>query len=318
MALAGRSTARRSRRSNDDRALPGHRGTGSRDHRDRRPGPAIHTRAGGICSPACRSAGIAFIRPLLVRSFGIDSLSHSSGRVTQSQIIGRRATVTRTVDSAGGQVRIGDGEFWSARSYDPDDLIPVGASAEVMVVDGLTALVSPVVPITLEDDSHTRRFKTTHNSQARKVHSTMGIEIVLGVLVLFVLLVGFKSIRLVPQARVVIVQRLGRYLKTAGSGPVFVIPFVDKLLPTIDLREQVVPFPPQAVITSDNVGIQVATVVYYQIIDAKNATYGVVDLVAAMEQLTITTLRNVIGGLTLDRALTSREDINSKMRAVAG
>lgn len=143
----------------------------------------------------------------------------------------------------------------------------------------------------------------------------MGIEIVLGVLVLFVLLIGFKSVRLVPQARVVIVQRLGRYLKTAGSGPVFVVPFVDKLLPTIDLREQVVPFPPQAVITSDNVGIQVATVVYYQIIDAKNAMYGVVDLVAAMEQLTITTLRNVIGGLTLDRALTSREDINSKMRA---
>jgi regulator of protease activity HflC (stomatin/prohibitin superfamily) len=142
-----------------------------------------------------------------------------------------------------------------------------------------------------------------------------GLEIVLGVLVLFVLLVGFKSVRLVPQARVVIVQRLGRYLKTAGSGPVFVVPFVDKLLPTIDLREQVVPFPPQAVITSDNVGIQVATVVYYQIIDAKNATYRVVDLVAAMEQLTITTLRNVIGGLTLDRALTSREDINSKMRA---
>ena len=142
-----------------------------------------------------------------------------------------------------------------------------------------------------------------------------GIEIFLGVLILFVLIVGFKSVRLVPQARVVIVQRLGRYLKTAGSGPVFVVPFVDKLLPTIDLREQVVPFPPQAVITSDNVGIQVATVVYYQIIDAKNATYGVVDLVAAMEQLTITTLRNVIGGLTLDRALTSREEINSKMRA---
>jgi membrane protein implicated in regulation of membrane protease activity len=97
--------------------------------------------------------GIAFIRPALVRSFGIDSLSNSSGRVTQSQIVGRRATVTRTVDSAGGQVRIGDGEFWSARSYDPDDLIPVGASAEIVVVDGLTALVSPVVPITLEDDS---------------------------------------------------------------------------------------------------------------------------------------------------------------------
>jgi membrane protein implicated in regulation of membrane protease activity len=97
--------------------------------------------------------GIAFIRPVLIRSLGIDALAHGSGHVTQSQIVGRRATVTRTVDSAGGQVRIGDGEFWSARSYDPDDLIPVGASAEVMVVDGLTVLVSPVVPLTLEDDA---------------------------------------------------------------------------------------------------------------------------------------------------------------------
>ncbi|MGI8826464.1 MAG: SPFH domain-containing protein [Chloroflexota bacterium] len=142
------------------------------------------------------------------------------------------------------------------------------------------------------------------------------IPVVVALAVLFVLIVGIRSIRLVPQARVVIVQRLGRYLKTAGSGPVFVLPFVDKILPTIDLREQVVPFPPQAVITSDNVGIQVATVVYYQIIDAKNASYRVVNLVAAMEQLAMTSLRNVIGGLTLDRTLTSREDINAKMRVV--
>jgi regulator of protease activity HflC (stomatin/prohibitin superfamily) len=143
-----------------------------------------------------------------------------------------------------------------------------------------------------------------------------GVEIFLGVVVLLVLIVGFRSIRLVPQARVVLVQRLGRYHKTAGSGPVFVVPFMDKILPIIDLREQVEPFLPQAVITADNVGIQVATVVYYQIIDAKNATYQVVNLVGAMEQLTITSLRNVIGGLTLDRALTSREDINAKMRVV--
>jgi regulator of protease activity HflC (stomatin/prohibitin superfamily) len=143
---------------------------------------------------------------------------------------------------------------------------------------------------------------------------SIALEVVLGVVLLFVLTVGFKSIRLVPQARVVIVQRLGRYLKTAGSGPVFVIPFIDKILPTIDLREQVVPFEPQPVITSDNVGIQVATVVYYQIIDAKNASYAVVNLIGAMEQLTITTLRNVLGGLTLDKTLTSREDINAKMR----
>src|SRR5437588_4792147 len=144
----------------------------------------------------------------------------------------------------------------------------------------------------------------------------LGLEIILGLVVLFVLIVGIKSIRLVPQARVVIVLRLGRYHKTAGSGPVVVIPFIDQMLPTIDLREQVVPFEPQAVITEDNVGIQIATVIYYQIVDAKSAVYEVVNLVSAMEQLTITTLRNVIGGLTLDKTLTSREEINAKMRIV--
>jgi regulator of protease activity HflC (stomatin/prohibitin superfamily) len=144
----------------------------------------------------------------------------------------------------------------------------------------------------------------------------VGIEIALIVIVVFVLIVGIRSIRLVPQARVVLIQRLGRYLKTAGSGPVFVIPFVDRILPMIDLREQVVPFDPQPVITEDNVGIQIATVVYYQIVDARNATYEVANLVLSMEQLTMTTLRNVIGGLTLDKTLTSREEINSKMRIV--
>lgn len=144
----------------------------------------------------------------------------------------------------------------------------------------------------------------------------LGIEIFLAIVVLFVLIVGYKSIRLVPQARVVLIQRLGRYLKTAGSGPVFVIPFVDKILPMIDMREQVVPFDPQPVITEDNVGIQIATVIYYQIVDARSAAYEVANLVAAMEQLTMTTLRNVIGGLTLDKTLTSREDINAKMRVV--
>src|SRR5437588_10248282 len=99
------------------------------------------------------------------------------------------------------------------------------------------------------------------------------------VLVLFVLIVGFKSIRIVPQARVVIIQRLGRYLKTAGSGPVFVIPFLDQILPRIDLREQVMPFDPQPVITEDNVGIQIATVVYFQIVDPRASSYEVANLV---------------------------------------
>src|SRR5579864_6955397 len=111
------------------------------------------------------------------------------------------------------------------------------------------------------------------------------VFIIPAIVVLFVLIVGFKSIRLVPQARVVIVQRLGRYLKTAGSGPVFVVPFMDQILPTIDLREQVMPFDPQPVITEDNVGIQIATVVYYQIVDPRAATYEVANLVQAMDQL---------------------------------
>src|SRR5947209_12967926 len=144
----------------------------------------------------------------------------------------------------------------------------------------------------------------------------LGLEIILGLVVLFVLIVGIRSIRLVPQARVVVVQRLGRYQKTAGSGPVVIVPFIDQMLPTIDLREQVVPFDPQPVITEDNVGMQIATVVYYQIVDPRSSSYEVVNLVNAMEQLAMTTLRNVIGGLTLDKTLTSREEINSRMRIV--
>jgi membrane protein implicated in regulation of membrane protease activity len=99
-------------------------------------------------------SGIVFVRPALVGMLGIKALIHGSADGMQTKIAGRRATVTRTVDSAGGQIRIGDGEFWSARSYDPGDLIPVGASADVVVVDGLTALVTPVVPLTLEEDTH--------------------------------------------------------------------------------------------------------------------------------------------------------------------
>ena len=144
----------------------------------------------------------------------------------------------------------------------------------------------------------------------------MAAVIVLGILVLFALIVGMRSIRIVPQARVVIVQRLGRYLKTAGPGPLFVVPFIDQILPTIDMREQVMPFDPLPVITEDNVSIQIATVVYFSIVDARATSYEVVNLLQAMEQLTMTSLRNVIGGLALDKTLVSRKDINSKMRAV--
>jgi regulator of protease activity HflC (stomatin/prohibitin superfamily) len=140
--------------------------------------------------------------------------------------------------------------------------------------------------------------------------------LVLAVVVLVVVLILARSVRIVPQSRVGIVQRLGNYLRTASSGLTLIVPFVDVMLPLIDLREQVVSFEPQAVITSDNVTIQVATVVYYQIIEPKNAVYQVANYLVALEQLTQTTLRNIFGGLTLDDALTSRDAINQRMRMV--
>ncbi len=139
--------------------------------------------------------------------------------------------------------------------------------------------------------------------------------IIAAIIVVLGLVTLIRSVRVVPQARVALVQRLGRYLKTADSGPLLVVPYMDKVLPMVDMREQVIAFNRQAVITADNVGIQIDTVVYYQIIDAQKATYAVANLLSAMEQITITTLRNVIGSLTLDKTLTSREEINSKMRA---
>ncbi|QYJ16897.1 hypothetical protein Rxycam_02733 [Rubrobacter xylanophilus DSM 9941] len=140
--------------------------------------------------------------------------------------------------------------------------------------------------------------------------------VVSGILALVVLAFAARSIRIIPQARVGIVQRLGRYHRTAESGLTFVIPLVDRMLPKTDLREQVVSFQPQAVITNDNVGIQISTVVYYRIVDPRAAEYEVANLRVALEQITQTTLRNVIGNLTLDRTLVSRDEINAKLRTV--
>lgn len=129
-----------------------------------------------------------------------------------------------------------------------------------------------------------------------------------------VLIVVARAVRIVPQARAGIVERLGRYQRTLSPGLNLLIPLVDRLLPLIDLREQVVSFPPQAVITSDNVGVSIDTVVYYRIIDPRAATYEIAEPIQAIEQLTVTTLRNLIGGLDLEQALTSRDEINSQLR----
>ena len=141
--------------------------------------------------------------------------------------------------------------------------------------------------------------------------------IVAGVLLLFVVLVLVRAVRIVPQAQSGIVERLGRYSRTLDPGLHFLLPFVDKLRkPLVDMREQVVTFQPQPVITQDNVTISIDTVFYFTITDPFRSTYEVANLLLAVEQLTITTLRNVIGSLSLEEALTSRDKINSDLRIV--
>jgi regulator of protease activity HflC (stomatin/prohibitin superfamily) len=140
--------------------------------------------------------------------------------------------------------------------------------------------------------------------------------IVLGVIALVVLFVLARTIRIVPQARAGIVERLGRYNRTLDAGLAIIVPFIDRLRPLIDLRETVVSFPPQPVITEDNLVVNIDTVIYFQVTDPKSATYEIADYIGAIEQLTVTTLRNVIGGMTLEDTLTSRDQINAALRTV--
>jgi regulator of protease activity HflC (stomatin/prohibitin superfamily) len=144
----------------------------------------------------------------------------------------------------------------------------------------------------------------------------MAALIVLGVLVLFVLFVAARTIRIIPQARAGVVERLGRYSRTLNPGLTIVVPFIDRVRPLVDLREQVVTFQPQPVITSDNVTAQIDTVLYFTITEAKAVTYEVANPLQAIEQLTVTSLRNVVGDLTLEETLTSRDQVNTRLRAV--
>ena len=145
--------------------------------------------------------------------------------------------------------------------------------------------------------------------------ATISLVIVV-VLVLVVLVTLARTIRIVPQARAGVVERLGRYQRTLNPGLAVLVPFVDKLRPLMDLREQVVSFPPQPVITEDNLVVNIDSVIYFQVTDAKSATYEIANYIQAIEQLTVTTLRNVVGGMDLEQALTSREEINMQLRGV--
>ena len=124
------------------------------------------------------------------------------------------------------------------------------------------------------------------------------------------------SVKVIPQQQVGIVQRLGKFHRTIEPGLHVVVPIVDRVAYTMDMREAVVPFPPQCVITEDNLMVGIDSVIYYQIVDPKRAAYEAQNYIQAIEQLTQTTLRNIIGGMDLEETLTSREDINQKLRSV--
>jgi regulator of protease activity HflC (stomatin/prohibitin superfamily) len=138
--------------------------------------------------------------------------------------------------------------------------------------------------------------------------------IVLIALAFFVVVVVIRTLRIIPQARAAVVERLGRYARTLEPGIHVLVPFADRIRAMIDLREQVVSFPPQPVITSDNLTVNIDTVVYFQVTEPRAATYAINNYIQAVEQLTITTLRNVVGSMSLEETLTSRDQINSKLR----
>src|SRR5213592_618406 len=140
--------------------------------------------------------------------------------------------------------------------------------------------------------------------------------IVILAVLLFVVVFILRSVRIIPQARAGVVERLGRYARTLEPGLALLVPFVDRLKPLIDLSEQVVSFQPQPVITEDNLVVQIDTVLYFQVTDPKAATYEIANYIQGIEQLTVTTLRNVIGGMALEKTLTSRDEINNQLRGV--
>src|SRR3954453_7484453 len=146
------------------------------------------------------------------------------------------------------------------------------------------------------------------------------MDVVIGVLIFVIALLAvitlLRSVRIVPQQRMDVVERLGKYKRTLNPGLNVLVPFVDSVRSKVDMREQVVSFPPQPVITSDNLVVSIDTVLYFKVVDAVRATYEISNFLQAIEQLTVTTLRNIIGSLALERALTSRDEINRHLSSV--
>ncbi|MDI3315021.1 MAG: SPFH domain-containing protein [Mycobacterium sp.] len=148
------------------------------------------------------------------------------------------------------------------------------------------------------------------------MHTTVTGLVLLAFLVIFAVIVVAKSIALIPQAEAAVIERLGRYSRTVSGQLTLLVPFIDRIRARVDLRERVVSFPPQPVITEDNLTLNIDTVVYFQVTNPQAAVYEISNYIVGVEQLTTTTLRNVVGGMTLEQTLTSREVINSQLRGV--
>jgi len=145
---------------------------------------------------------------------------------------------------------------------------------------------------------------------------TIVLYVVLIILAIVLIVALVKAVRIVPQATALIVERLGRYNKTFEPGLHLLVPFVDRIRAGVDLREQVVSFPPQPVITSDNLVVSIDTVIYFQVTEPRSAVYEIANYITGIEQLTVTTLRNVVGSMDLEQTLTSRDQINGQLRGV--
>lgn len=144
----------------------------------------------------------------------------------------------------------------------------------------------------------------------------MGGMIFLAVIIILIVSMVVSSVKLIPQAEAAVIERLGRYQRTVSGQLALIIPFIDRVRAKVDLRERVVTFPPQSMITEDNLTLSIDTVIYFQVTDPKSAVYEINNYIVAVEQLATTTLRNVVGGLTLEQTLTSRDMINKQLRGV--
>ena len=222
---------------------------------------------------------------IFTRPFAMKYINTTHFKTNYEGIIGKIVRITQDVDniSATGAAVV-NGQEWTVRSTQDDILIPAGSLAKVVSISGVKLIVEKY--------------------EEEKVQLLFVVIIILA-----------SNVRIVPQASAYVIERLGGYSTTWGVGLHFKIPFLDRVAKRVNLKEQVVDFPPQPVITKDNVTMQIDTVVFFQITDPKMYAYGVDNPIVAIEKLTATTLRNIIGDMELDQTLTSREVINTSMRS---